>query len=46
MGSCALFAQYQSGVTLADKDKPVVADESDPSVKYANKITAEGLKNT
>jgi hypothetical protein len=38
------FAQYQSGVTLADKDKPVVTDENDPSVKYANKITADGLR--
>ena len=42
--SLPVFGQFQSGVTLPNKDKAIVADETDPAVKYAKTITAEDLK--
>lgn len=38
-------AQYVSGVTIPDSTAAIMTDESDPSVKYANTITAEDMKN-
>jgi len=38
-----LSAQYISNVTVPDTLKPIITDESDVSVKYANTITAEDL---
>jgi hypothetical protein len=38
-------AQYISSVTVPDSAATLVTDESDPSVKYANTITAEDMKN-
>ena len=38
-------AQYVSGVTIPDSTVTIMTDESDASVKYANTITAEDMKN-
>lgn len=42
--SLPVFGQFQSGVTLPNKNQAIVTDESDPAVKYAKTITAEDLK--
>jgi len=41
----SIDAQYISGVTLPDTSANLITDESDLSVKYANTITAEEMKN-
>ncbi len=38
-------AQYVSGVSVPDSNAILTTDESNPSVKYANTITAEDMKN-
>ena len=38
-------AQYVSGVTIPDSTVTLMTDESDASVKFANTITAEDMKN-
>jgi len=42
--SLPVFGQFQSGVSIPNKDKAIVSDETDPAVKYAKTITAEDLK--
>ncbi len=37
-------AQYISNVTIPNPNDKIITDENDPSVKYANMITAEELK--
>ena len=40
-----LTAQYESGITSPDTSQPIFTDTSDPSVRYANTITADNIKS-
>ncbi|MBK9688390.1 MAG: M28 family peptidase [Saprospiraceae bacterium] len=42
--SLPVFGQFESGVSIPNKEKAIVADETDPAVKFAKTITAEDLK--